>query len=320
MFDNPIIFYGLIFAAAILLVDTVLRAIFSIRRSRDEVANRLEEIKKKAGAEEAYGELLKRRGLGGRGGQQSIGTLINRYMAQTGMEITVATQILYFIMLTLLGFLLSLFLFGFSLTTSYFTAPLLGILFCILIVYWLRSRRITQFTKQLSPAIDVIVRSLNAGHPLTTAIGLVAREMPDPVGSEFGILNDQMTFGSELEQAMMNMYERVGAPELNLLTVTVSVQRGTGGNLAEILENLSQMIRDRLMIKNKIKAISAEGRITAWIMLIFPFALFYMIKFLVPTYYDLVWESGYGTTIVSICLIMVFLGMLVIRRLINFDF
>ena len=184
----------------------------------------------------------------------------------------------------------------------------------------MRNRRIKTFTEQLPAAIDVITRSLKAGHPVVAAIALVAREMPDPIGSEFGILNDQMTFGSDLEQAMMNMYNRVGAPELNLLTVTVSVQRGTGGSLSEILENLSQMIRDRLMIRSKIKAISAEGRITAWIMLIFPFGLYYMILFLVPTYFDLVWESGYGPYFVVGCLSMIFMGMMIIRRLINFDF
>ncbi|MEN8872525.1 MAG: type II secretion system F family protein, partial [Pacificibacter sp.] len=170
------------------------------------------------------------------------------------------------------------------------------------------------------PAIDIVVRSLQAGHPLTSAIKLCAREMPDPIGSEFGILSDQLTFGSELDAGMLNMIDRVGVGELNLLAVTVSVQKGTGGNLSEILENLAQMIRDRLMIRAKIKAISAEGRITAWIMMLFPVFLFYMILFLVPTYYDQLWETGYGAYVVWGCLIMIFFGMMIIRKLINFDF
>lgn len=144
--------------------------------------------------------------------------------------------------------------------------------------------------------------------------------MPDPIGSEFGILSDQLTFGSELDAGMLNMIDRVGVAELNLLAVTVSVQKGTGGNLSEILENLAQMIRDRLMIKAKIKAISAEGRITAWIMMLFPVFLYYMILFLVPTYYDKLWETGYGAYVVWGCLIMIFFGMMIIRKLINFDF
>lgn len=139
------------------------------------------------------------------------------------------------------------------------------------------------------------------------------------VGSS-GILNDQLTFGAELDQAMRNMHDRVGAPEINLLTITVSVQRGTGGNLAEVLENLSQMIRDRHLIKAKIRAISSEGRITAWVMVLFPVGLFYMILFLVPNYYDEVWETGYGAYVVVGCLAMIFMGVLIIRRIVNFDF
>lgn len=320
MFSNPVIFYGLIFAAALLLIDGVLRAIMSARRSKSDVTNRLEAIKQKAGVQEAYGELLKRRGMGGRGGAQSIGNQINKFIAQTGLEINLPWRIMYMFGLFCVGYLLAVLFFRFGTVMVYVFSVLFPIMMSFVILYYFRNRRIKKFTSQLPEAIDIIVRSLSAGHPLTAAISLVAREMPDPLGSEFGILSDQMTFGSELEQAMLNMFDRVGAQELNLLTVSVSVQRGTGGNLSEILENLGQMIRDRLTIKAKIKAISAEGRITAWIMLLFPFGLYYMILFLVPTYYDKVWESGYGGYIVTGCLTAIFLGMLVIRRLVNFDF
>lgn len=320
MLTNPIIFYGLIFAAALLLIDALLRTVVSIRRSKGEVANRLEAIKQKTSIEDAYGQLLKRRGMGGRGGQQSVGSFINKYIAQTGLEISIYRRTIYFIGLLVIGWFLAVFFFRFGPIMQYVFSGLFPIVMSALIIRYLRNRRVKKFTSQLPEGIDIIVRSLSAGHPLTSAISLLAREMPDPIGSEFGILSDQMTFGSELEQAMLNMYDRVGAPELNLLTVSMSVQRGTGGNLSEILENLGQMIRDRLTIKAKIRAISAEGRATAWIMLLFPFGLFYMILFLVPTYYDLVWESGYGGYIVAGCLTGIFMGMMVIRRLINFDF
>lgn len=320
MFNLPIVFYGLIFAAALLLIDSVFRMVASSQRTKKDVTNRLSAIKEKKGDDEAYGELLKRRGLVGRGGGQSVGNQINRYIAQSGLELSPAQRFMILLALAVIAYIMAILLFNFGNMMAYAFTIMFPIGMAFLIVYYFRNRRIKKFTRQLPDAIDIIVRSLNAGHPLTSAIGLVAREMPDPLGSEFGILSDQMTFGSELEQAMLNMYDRVGAPELNLLTVSVSVQRGTGGNLGEILDNLGQMIRDRLTIKAKIKAISAEGRITAWIMLLFPFALFYMILFLVPTYYDNVWESGYGTHIVIGCLTAIFMGMIVIRRLVNFDF
>ncbi|QGY00210.1 type II secretion system F family protein [Roseovarius faecimaris] len=320
MFSNPIVFYGLIFAATLLLIDGIIRLVASSRRKKSDVVNRLEAIKKKTGVEEAYGELLRRRGMGGRDGEQTIGNQISSFIGQTGLELSLTTRVAFFFGTLCLAYLLSVLFFRFGTVMTYVFTISFPFVMAFLALNYVRNRRIKTFTRQLPEAIDIVVRSLNAGHPLTAAIGLVAREMPDPLGSEFGILNDQMTFGSELEQAMLNMYDRVGAPELNLLTVSVSVQRGTGGNLAEILSNLGQMIRDRLTIKAKIKAISAEGRITAWIMLLFPFALFYMILFLVPTYYDKVWESGYGAYIVTGCLIAIFMGMLVIRRLVNFDF
>jgi len=320
MLNNPFVFFGLLFVAALVLVDTLLRALFSRRRAKEDVANRLEALKQSSGGEQAYTELLNLRGVHDRDGIQEIGNRINKYIAQSGLEISKLRRVLALlglyvagglfasVILELRGVAAYVFAFGFTCVGAFF------------ILRFVRNRRIKQFTLQLPSAVDIIVRSLNAGHPVVAAIALVAREMPDPIGSEFGILNDQMTFGSDLEQAMLNMYNRVGAPELNLLTVTVSVQRGTGGNLSEILENLGQMIRDRMMIKAKIKAISAEGRITGWIMLLFPFGLYYMILFMVPTYYDQLWESGYGTYFVVGCLSMIFMGMLVIRRLINFDF
>lgn len=320
MFNNPLTIYGLIFVATLLIVDTVLRLMFGRRRRSKEVRNRLEAIKQKSGAQVAFHELLVNRGIEKRNGQTSASDWLQRQLIQSGLEIDLARRVLYLATFFLIGFLLS----GYFLNSNVFFSVGFGVIFsplmALLVINRMRARRIKLFTSQLPPAIDIIVRSLNAGHPLVAAITLVAREMPDPIGSEFGVLSDQMTFGSELDQAMLLMIDRVGAPELNLLAVTVSVQRGTGGNLSEVLENLAGMIRDRLMIKAKIRAISAEGRATAWIMLSFPFMLFFMIRFLVPTYFDLVWASDYSNLIVGSCLFMIFLGMVIIRRLINFDF
>lgn len=320
MFNDPLTLYGIVFVATLLLVDSLFRFIFSRRQRKAEVRNRLEGLKLKEGDQVAYHELLNRRGVENRDGTTTVAGWFTSMMVQSGLEMGIGRRLMYLALFFVIGFLIA----AFFISQVFYVRIAFGIifapLFAIFLVYQARARRIKKFTAQLAPAIDIIVRSLNAGHPLTSAIKLVAREMPDPVGSEFGVLSDQMTFGSELEQAMLLMIDRVGAPELNLLAVTVSVQRGTGGNLSEILENLAAMIRDRLMIKAKIRAISAEGRATAWIMLVFPFLLFLMIRTLVPTYFDLVWESGYGTIIVVICLTLIFCGMLIIRRLINFDF
>nr|WP_275116224.1 type II secretion system F family protein [Aliiroseovarius subalbicans] len=200
------------------------------------------------------------------------------------------------------------FAFGFTIVVSLFTASIL------------RRRRISKFVAQLPTSIDVIVRSLQAGHPLNAAIAMVSKEMSDPIGSEFGLLNDQITFGYDVETAMLNMNERVGADEVKLLAVTVTVQSGTGGNLAEILENLAGMIRDRSMLRAKIRAISAEGRMTAVVMAAFPFGLFFMIRALVPDYFDPLIDTGYALTVVIVCLSMMLVGIYVLYRMVNFDF
>ena len=177
-----------------------------------------------------------------------------------------------------------------------------------------------KFVGQLSDAIDVMIRSLGAGHPLPAAINLVATEMADPIGTEFGLLSDELTYGIELDDAMLNLVHRVGLEETKLLAVSISVQRGTGGNLIEILQNLSTMIRDRIMMRAKIKAISAEGRITAVVMAAFPFLLFLMIRSLVPTYFDPLWDTGYGGVVVATCGAFMIFGIIVLYRLVKFDF
>ena len=113
---------------------------------------------------------------------------------------------------------------------------------CVLpfvVLKFLRARRQKKFAAQFPDAIDIIVRSLRAGHPVPIAINMVARELPDPIGSEFGTVTDEITYGADLETAMRNLYFRVGTDDLPLFVTAVAIQGSTGGNLGEILENLS---------------------------------------------------------------------------------
>ena len=133
----------------------------------------------------------------------------------------------------------------------------------VLVLQYLRGRRQKKFGAQFPDAIDIIVRSLRAGHPVPIAITMVAREMPDPIGSEFGIVTDEITYGADLETAMRNLYFRVGTDDLPLFVTAVAIQGSTGGNLGEILENLSAVIRQRFKMRRKIRALAAEGRASA---------------------------------------------------------
>lgn len=314
-----IIIYAFVFASVLILSDWILRRIFNRRKAALEVNERLARLNKRGDQLEAYNTLIRDRSLSGRGTSLLSPGGISRLYRQSGLTLTLRTRILYAIGILLLSILICNFLLS-SMVLQIISSVVLWFFLTIFLIWRVRAKRIKHFVSQLPPAVEIIVRSLNAGHPLTAAIALVGREMPDPIGSEFGLLSDQLTFGSELDQAMLSMVDRVGADELNLLAVTVSVQRNTGGNLAEILENLSNMIRDRAMLRGKIRAISAEGRITAVIMAIFPLLLFLMIRTLVPTYFDPVWATGYGTEIVVGTLAFMSIGVFILNRLVSFDF
>jgi tight adherence protein B len=196
----------------------------------------------------------------------------------------------------------------------------LAFLVPLLVLRRMRTVRIKQFTRQLPNALDIIVRSLRAGHPVTSSISMVAREMADPIGSEFGIVSDEITFGQDVEGAIANLYERVGAEDLRLVVTTISVQRSTGGNLSEVLSNLSHVIRERLHMRARIKAISAEGRFTAYLMACFPFIMYFLITFFMPTYFDTFWESEFAVSVLVVCAFLLIIGNFILFKMVNFDF
>jgi len=313
------ILYALIFAATLMLADVVLREFFGARRKSKQINERLARMGRGTDQLSTYNKLLSDRGvMSRRFGWLSWGWLMKMYR-QSGLQMPAPRRIVIMLAILIMAFVFSFWLSD-NLVVQASLSVAITVVTSIGIILRLRSRRIETFVAQLPAAIDIIVRSLSAGHPLNAAISLVGREMPDPIGSEFGILSDQLTFGAELDVAMVNMVDRVGADELNLVAVTVSVQRGTGGNLGEVLENLSAMIRDRAMLRAKIRAVSAEGRITGMVMAVFPFLLFFMLRLMVPTYFDPVWESGYGTTVVVTVLCVMSFGIFVLYRLVKFDF
>jgi tight adherence protein B len=158
---------------------------------------------------------------------------------------------------------------------------------------WMRKKRHKRFGMQLPEALDLITRGLKAGHPVPVAVSMVSREMPDPIGTEFGIVSDEVTYGSDMVSALRNLYERVGHEDLPLFVTAVSIQSTTGGNLREILEGLSGVIRERGKLRRKVKAISVEGRMSAYILTAVPVLLVAAVMVLMPNYYgDVVDDSA----------------------------
>jgi len=148
-----------------------------------------------------------------------------------------------------------------------------------------RKRRHSKFGAQFPDAMDIIVRSLRAGHPVPVAIGLVAQELADPIGTEFGIAADEITYGADVETAMRNLYFRVGQEDLPLFVTAVAIQGSTGGNLSEILSNLSSVIRMRFKMRRKIRALAAEGKFSAFFLSGLPVAVFGLINVMTPDFY-----------------------------------
>jgi len=149
----------------------------------------------------------------------------------------------------------------------------------------LKDRRAKKLTGQLPDALDLMARGLKVGHPLSVTVASVAKDMPDPIGTEFGIIQDQINYGDDVTTAFHDFAERVGTEDTRYLAVSVGIQHGTGGNLARVLRVLSTVIRDRHVMRKKIKAISAEGRLSAIILSALPVAIFLSIHLTTPSFY-----------------------------------
>jgi tight adherence protein B len=183
-----------------------------------------------------------------------------------------------------------------------------------------QQRRIAAFGEQFADALDVIVRGLRAGHPFRVALGLVAREMPDPIGSEFGIVADEVMFGLDQSVAINNLIKRVGQGDLLFFATAVNVQQQTGGNLAEILTRLSRMLRNRSKLRLKIRALSSEGRLSAVALSLAPFVLFGIISLLSPDYFLSVKDHPIIPPLVGMCFGLLVIGNIIMYRMVNFKF
>ncbi len=176
-----------------------------------------------------------------------------------------------------------------------------------------RKRMIEQFPV----ALDVFVRGLRAGHPIASALDLLTVEMPDPIGSQFGVVVDEVTYGAELRDALENMAGRWDLDDMRMFVVSLSVQSETGGNLAEILENLSKVIRERASMMMKVRALSSEGRMTAVMLTSLPILAFTALLILNPAFYlDVADDPAFVPGFLGL-IILYFIGFFTIRRMVD---
>jgi len=177
-----------------------------------------------------------------------------------------------------------------------------------------------KFSEQLPTAIDIMVRGLQAGHPAPVAMEMVARELEDPIGSEFGLALDEMNYGLERAAAMRNISERFPSPEFKFFVSSVEMQKETGGNLAEILSNLSKVIRERATMRKKIWAMSAEGRMTCFVVGGLPFLVSLAIFSLSPDFFTDVADDPMFFPMIGAGFVLWVIGVAWIWRMVNFKF
>ncbi|SEB21212.1 type II secretion system F family protein [Paraburkholderia sartisoli] len=197
------------------------------------------------------------------------------------------------------------------------TATLLGAFVAPFIVIRAKARRVKQIEEQLPEAADMISRSLRAGHSFSTALGIVGDEMPEPIGGEFRTVFDEINFGVPLNDALGGLANRIPISDLRYFVIAVLIQRESGGNLAEILGNISQLIRSRLALLGKVKVLSSEGRLSAWILGILPFAMALLISIVNPGFLRILWTDPTGLKMLGVALAMMMFGVIWMRKVIR---
>lgn len=191
----------------------------------------------------------------------------------------------------------------------------LGTLPIILLVQK-RKHRLTRFAALLPEAIDLMSRSLRSGQALVSALEVVATEIPKPLGTEFRHTSDEQNFGLPFRESMLNLVMRVPVPDLQFLVTAMLVQKETGGNLVEILDKTSRLLRERIRVKGEMRVKTAQARLTGWILCLLPFAIFLGMNLMDPGYGRILFEDPSGRKWTAIAAVLMIIGVLMIRKVV----
>ena len=226
--------------------------------------------------------------------------------------------------LRLMGLMLALFTVVVGLGLLRQTNLLLLLLLAVAItstpLLWLfrqANQRHKAFGDKLPETLDYISRALRAGQSLTSAIGLVGKEFPDPIGSEFKTVFDEIGFGIPFKESIGHLADRVPSSDLNFFVISLMIQHETGGNLAELLDGLAKTMRERVKLRGKIRTLSAEGRISAWVLGSMPFVVAGLITLTTPGYLSVLWTTPQGKNLILIGSGLMAVGFFVFNRIIQ---
>ncbi len=250
--------------------------------------------------------------------RQDVVRPLRKLIEQAGVRTTVGVVVLSSALLAAIGLLAGEWL----LRSAWVGLILAGLAGCIPagVLVWMRGRRTARFEELFPEAIDLLSRALRAGHAFTTALGMVAEELPQPIAGEFRLLWDRQNYGLPLSEALRDFAERVPLLDARFFVTAVLTQRDSGGNLSEVLDNLASVIRDRFTLKREVQVKSAHGRTTGYILAGMPPALAVIFLLTNPDYLGTLVEDPSGIRLLVIGIGLQIIGTLVIRRLVRIDY
>ena len=314
---EPII-YGLIFVGVLVLVEGLYLVAFGKSISlNNRVNRRLEMLDKGAGREQVLEQLRKEMQQHMKSRSIPLYSLLAEKAQKAAIAFTPRQLIMIMAGLAVIAFI------GLSIGTE--TEPPIRVLASILIgvgavYFWVNSKakkRMAMIEEQLPDAVELMVRSLKVGHPFTSAIQIVAKEVEDPLGTEFGVIADESAYGRDVGEALKEMAERLDMQDMRFLSVAVTIQQQSGGNLAEILAGLAQVIRARFRLFRRVKAITAEAQWSGKFLSAFPLMALMVIMLNDPNYYDEVIDHPYFIPACFIVGILLTANLIVMRVLTN---
>jgi tight adherence protein B len=314
---EPII-YGLIFIAVLVIVEGVYLTVFGKSISlNNRVNRRLEMLEKGGGRERVLEQLRKEMSQH----MNSKGIPIYSILASKAQKANIAFSPVQLIMImgvvTVIAFILLTVGTGADAPVRAAIAVLMGVGGVFVWVNNKAKKRMDLLEEQLPDAVELMVRSLRVGHPFTSAVAIVAKEVPDPLGTEMGVISDEAAYGRDVGESLKAMAERLDMQDLRFLAVAVTIQQQAGGNLAEILHGLAQVIRARFKLFRRVKAITAEAKWSGMFLSVFPLGALVMINVIQPNYYDEVAETS---VFIPACLVVagfLVVNMFVMKTLVN---
>jgi tight adherence protein B len=198
-------------------------------------------------------------------------------------------------------------------------AGLAAATFVLPILYLIRRRnkRLKRLTDQLPDVFELLSQALRAGNSLASAMQLIAKELPDPAGTEFGRVFHEQNLGLKIEDALRNLADRVGVLDVRFFVTAVLIQRQVGGDLAEVLDKISSVIRERIQLFGTIRALTAEGRLSGYVLLGLPVLVFFVLMYVNPSYMSMLITDPTGKTMLTVAIVMQLMGWAMIKKIVN---